>query len=145
MLRYSIDEKVSVEQFAYVLKRSTLGQRRPIDDVECLEGMIKNSNLIVTCWNDDLLVGIARSMTDFHWSCYISDLAVDASFQKEGIGKKLIALTQNSLGKHCKIVLLAAPSAKDYYSHIGFEADPRAWVLPRNKAIKTNQPSLPSS
>jgi hypothetical protein len=33
------------------------------------------------------------------------------------------------LGSNCMIVLLAAPKAKDYYQHIGFEHNPRAWML----------------
>ena len=36
--------------------------------------------------NDNNLVGIARCVTDYHYCCYLSDLAVDKSLQKSGIG-----------------------------------------------------------
>ena len=78
-----------------------------------------------------MLVGIARSMTDFHYACYLSDLAVRESHQKCGIGKKLQLLTQNQLGPKCKLILLSAPTAVSYYSHIGFTNNKRCWVLER--------------
>jgi predicted GNAT superfamily acetyltransferase len=87
-----------VDQFIDLLTRSTLGERRPIHDRDCIEGMIANSNLTVSAWDCDNLIGIARSMTDFHYACYLSDLAVCQSHQKSGIGKKLQAITQSQLG-----------------------------------------------
>ncbi len=69
MIRYEVNAPVAVEQFIDVLRRSTLGERRPIDDRECLEGMVNNNNLLVTAWDGDKLVGVARSMTDFHYAC----------------------------------------------------------------------------
>jgi ribosomal protein S18 acetylase RimI-like enzyme len=49
--------------------------------------MLANSNLLVTAWAGQQLVGIARSITDFHYCCYLSDLAVDVAYQQQGIGK----------------------------------------------------------
>jgi ribosomal protein S18 acetylase RimI-like enzyme len=135
MLRYTIQESVSVSQFRDLLVRSTLSERRPLADLACLEGMIKNSNLVATAWHDQLLVGIARSVTDFHFCCYLSDLAVDVTHQRQGIGKQLMKITQETLGPRCSIVLLAAPAAVDYYSHVGLEHHPQAWILPAGKPL----------
>jgi predicted N-acetyltransferase YhbS len=135
MLRFTISKTVSVDSFRDVLTRSTLGARRPVDDTRCLQGMLENSNLIATAWDDTLLVGIARSVTDFHYCCYLSDLAVDAAHQRRGIGKRLIQLTQDALGQQCKIILLSAPAAADYYPHLGFERHEQAWVLARVKRL----------
>lgn len=88
-IEYKINAPVSADQFIKLLAGSTLAERRPVDDWECMEGMVKNSNLMVTAWDGDKLVGIARSMTDFHYACYLSDLAVDGNYQKTGIGEKL--------------------------------------------------------
>ena len=73
--------------------------------------MLENSDIVATCWNEDLLVGIARSITDFNYCCYLSDLTVDVAFQRQGIGTELISLTQSLLGPRCKIVILSAPAA----------------------------------
>ena len=129
MLRYSLTESVSVEAFRDLLVRSTLAERRPMDHPECLEGMLRHADVTATCWDGEVLVGIARSVTDFSYCCYLSDLAVDASFQKQGIGKRLVELTQSRLGPLCKIILLSAPAAVDYYPRIGFSHHPQAWVL----------------
>ena len=97
--------------------------------MEKLEGMLKNADLNITCWDGELLIGVARSVTDFHYCCYLSDLAVDSDYQKQGIGKRLIAKTREKLPAGCKIILLSAPAAEDYYPHVGFEKHGSAWVF----------------
>jgi predicted N-acetyltransferase YhbS len=134
-IEYKINEPVSVEHFLALLNASTLGERRPIEDLECLKGMLANSNLVVSAWEDHHLVGIARSVTDFHYACYLSDLAVAQTHQKMGIGKQLQTLTQEQLGPKCKLILIAAPAANQYYEHIGFTNNPRCWVLERDASI----------
>jgi GNAT superfamily N-acetyltransferase len=134
-VEYKIDENISVAQFTGLLKRSTLGDRRPVEDVECMQGMISNSNLIITAWVGNILVGISRCVTDFHFCCYLSDLAVDSKYQKDGIGKNLQIKTQEQLGPKCMLILLAAPAANSYYKHIGFTHNERCWILNRNEQI----------
>ncbi|WP_343855870.1 GNAT family N-acetyltransferase [Aliiglaciecola litoralis] len=134
-IEYKINQTISTEQFVELLQASNLAERRPIEDRECMQGMISNSNLIVSAWYDDKLVGLARSITDFHYACYLSDLAVSLTHQKSGIGKRLQSLTQAQLGPKCKLILLAAPAANEYYQHIGFDHNPRCWVLEPDSRI----------
>jgi predicted N-acetyltransferase YhbS len=134
-IHYSVNDTVSVDEFVRVLNASGLGERRPVDDLECISGMLRNSNLVVTARLDGVLVGIARSMTDFHYACYLSDLAVDRSHQKKGIGVALQRLTQSQLGPRCRIILLAAPQAVGYYPRIGFEHNANCWIVGRNQVI----------
>ena len=108
-IEYKVNIEVKTEQFLELLQSSTLGARRPIDDLGCIQGMLKNSNLMVTAWVDDKLVGIARSLTDFHYACYMSDIAVDKTHQKLGIGKEMIKITQDKLGPKCKLILVIYP------------------------------------
>jgi GNAT superfamily N-acetyltransferase len=129
MVQYSTGRPITPEQFRDLLVRSTLGARRPIDDAETMAGMVAHGNLCVTCWDGDLLVGIARSVTDFHYCCYLSDLAVDESYQRQGIGRELIARTKQALRPLCKLVLLSAPAATSYYPKLGFQRHASAWVL----------------
>lgn len=134
-IEYKINTTISAEQFIELLNESTLGERRPIDDLECMAGMVQNSNLIVTAWHDKKLIAIARSVTDFHYACYLSDLAVHKTYQKKGIGRKLLSFTQEQLGPKCKSILVAAPAANAYYEHIGFTNNPGCWVLDRDQNI----------
>lgn len=135
-ISYATDRVITLEQFRDVLVRSTLGERRPIDNDECLRGMIANTDIMATAWDGDKLVGISRSLTDWHYSCYLADLAVDVAYQRDGIGKRLIDLTQRQLGPLCKIILLAAPAASEYYPRIGFTHNPRAWMLDADKRVQ---------
>jgi len=132
---YKINVPVSTDQFIGLLHESTLGERRPIEDRTCMEGMVKNSNLMITAWHAEALIGLARSVTDFHYACYLSDLAVHKKYQRRGIGKELQVKTQAQLGPRCNLILLAAPSANAYYEHIGFTNNPRCWVLGREQTI----------
>jgi|SRR5690606_2573175 GNAT superfamily N-acetyltransferase len=136
-IEYKINEPIGTDQFVELLEASTLGERRPIDDRVCMEGMLSNSNLIVSAWHSNRLVGIARSVTDFHYACYLSDLAVALEYQRSGIGKQLQILTQEQLGPKCKLILLAAPDANQYYEQLGFEHNPRCWVLDREQSIRS--------
>lgn len=134
-IEYKVNHSISTDQFLSLLVDSTLGERRPVEDRECIEGMISNSNLTVSAWDSEKLVGISRCMTDFHYACYLSDLAVSERYQNMGIGKQLQILTQKQLGPRCKLILIAAPAANQYYEHIGFSNNSRCWVLERDESI----------
>ena len=135
-IKYEINKRITASQFIELLEKSTLGVRRPIDDQACMQGMVDNSNLMVSAWHDEQLVGIARSMTDFHYACYLSDLAVHKDYQHNGIGKMLLKITQQQLGKRCKLILIAAPAADSYYDNIGFTRNPRCWVLESDEPVR---------
>ncbi|GHC35993.1 GNAT family N-acetyltransferase [Aidingimonas halophila] len=132
---YSINAPVTADQFIDLLESSTLGERRPLEDHICMAGMIANSNLVVSAWDGSSLIGIARSVTDFHYACYLSDLAVHRDYQQSGIGKRLQAITQTQLGPRCKLILIAAPEASTYYAHLKYTHNERCWVLEPGKSI----------
>lgn len=111
-----------------VYESSGLGERRPIADTERFADMIRNANLIIVCRHDGELVGIARSISDFSYVTYLSDIAVTRRLQRAGMGRALIEATR-AQAPRAKIVLLSAPAATAYYPHIGFSAHSSAWVL----------------
>jgi len=131
MITYLDNEKISPEQAIDLYIRSTLGERRPIDKLQTFRDMLANANLTITAWDQEKLVGIARTLTDFSYVAYLADLAVDEDYQRQGIGKQLVEETKLRLGADCMIVLLAAPKANNYYPKIGFDHNPRAWTLKR--------------
>jgi ribosomal protein S18 acetylase RimI-like enzyme len=134
-INYEINKPISTDQFIELLIESRLGERRPVQDRKCMEGMISNSNLMVSAWETGQLVGLARSMTDFHFACYLSDLAVSRSHQKRGIGRQLQIQTQKQLGPNCTLILIAAPAANTYYEHLGYTKNQNCWVLGRDSRI----------
>lgn len=128
MIEYKTNFPISATQYVELLKQTSLGTRRPIEDIERIESMLQYANLLVTAWKNTELVGVARSLTDFQYCCYLSDLAVREDCQKQGIGKALISETEKALSPKAKIILLSAPQAVDYYPHIGFTQHPSAWL-----------------
>ena len=120
MISYQIENNVSMQEFIDVLNRSTLGERRPVNEPERIAKMLEHGNLIITARDNGVLIGVARSLTDFLYCTYLSDLAVDVSYQKQGIGKELIRLTKLETPK-AKLILLSAPKAIAYYPKIGMK------------------------
>lgn len=131
---YQVEKELSVEEFRNLLIRSTLGERRPIDDIERMEKMCKNADIILTARFEGKLVGVARSLSDFVYATYLSDLAVDEAFQKLGIGKKLITETKKLV--QGKLILLSAPAAIEYYPKIGMTQFEYAFILDNVNDLK---------
>jgi predicted N-acetyltransferase YhbS len=128
-ITYQRDVPVDLEQFIALYQSCSLGARRPLDDRSIAQQMQQHGNLTFTAWDNDQLVGISRSLTDFGYVCYLADLAIRDSHQRLGIGLELIRLTRSALGPRAMIVLIAAPQAVDYYPTIGFTRHDSAWIL----------------
>jgi len=135
MIQYRIGGDLELEQVLELYRASTLGERRPVNDPERFTGMLKHANLTITAWDDEQMVGISRSLTDFHYITYLADLAVRVSHQKRGIGKELMRLTQIHGGPPTTLLLLAASASEKYYPHVGFTHAPNAWLLRAEEKI----------
>lgn len=105
------------------------GIKRPTKNSDRITKMYENSNLIISAWLNNELIGISRSITDFCYACYLSDLAVKSEYQKEGIGKRLIELTEKEIGKETALILLSAPIAMEYYPKIGFDKIDNGFII----------------
>jgi len=103
-IKYKLTPNITPEEFINILNNSALGDRRPIDDIKTIKGMIDNADIIITALIDNKIIGVARAVTDFHYCCYLSDLAVDINYQNQGIGKQLINKVQEQLNSNCKII-----------------------------------------
>ena len=109
------------------------GLQRPTNDKERIQKMFENSNLVITAWDNDLLVGVSRSITDWVWSCYLADLAVRTGYKKSGIGKKPVQLTKKAVGDQSMVLLLSVPTAMEYYPKIGFIKQESSFIINREK------------
>jgi len=105
--------------------------KRPTEDKVRIAKMYENSSLVIAAWHEEKLIGVARSLTDFSYCCYLSDLAIHPEYQKHGLGKKLIELTKEKIGKECMLLLLSVPSATEYYPKIGFEKVENGFIIKR--------------
>ena len=131
-VRYQLEPDLGGEAFVDLLKRSTLAERRPVDDLAMILAMLKHADIIATARVGELLVGVSRAITDFSYCTYLSDLAVDAAYQRRGIGRELIRRTHEATGLKTTLILLAAPAAREYYPHIGMQRHDSCWIIPRS-------------
>lgn len=134
-INYAVEKSLDVSEFIEVLKNSTLAERRPVDDEQRISSMCNNANLIVTARLNGRLIGVARSVTDFVYCTYLSDLAVDLKFQKKGIGKKLIEETKKQTPQ-AKLIILSAPASVDYYPKIGMTKHNHCYFIDDIKDLK---------
>ena len=136
-ITYRAEPELSVDEFIDVLRRSTLAERRPVLDLPRIAQMLRNADVIVTARSESLLVGVSRAITDFVYCTYLSDLAVDAAFQKQGIGRGLIERTHAAAGLATRLILISAPKSRSYYSHIGMIPHDSCWMC---EPDETSQP-----
>ncbi len=125
---YQINTPITPEQFVELLGKCRLGARRPLDNYYVIKGMLDNADFLVTAWEELELIGVARCVSDFSYCCYLSDLAVAEDYQQQDVGHMMIKKIEQQLPPSCRIILLSAPDAADYYPKIGFEKHDNAWV-----------------
>lgn len=121
---YTLEPDLAAQEFQNILIASTLAERCPADDLKRLDQMLQNADVIITARDNGKLIGISRAITDFSYCCYLSDLAVDVSYQGHGIGKRLIEETHKAAGLHAGLFLVSAPAAESYYPKIGMKSYP---------------------
>jgi GNAT superfamily N-acetyltransferase len=129
MFDYQLEPDLSADEFIDLLRRSTLAERRPVEQRERIDGMLAHADLILTARQAGRLVGVARSITDYSFCTYLSDLAVDEAFQRQGIGRELIRRSHEAAGLQTTLILLAAPKAVSYYGHIGMTRHESCWII----------------
>ncbi|MEP7367631.1 MAG: GNAT family N-acetyltransferase [Acidobacteriota bacterium] len=134
-MHYRTGNDLDLDQVIELYVASTLGERRPVGDRDRMGQMLANANLVITAWDGEVLVGIARSVTDGVYCTYLSDLAVRETYQKQGIGKELMRRTQEA-APQASLILLAAPKAVDYYPRVGFTKHESAWWLRSGETIR---------
>ncbi|GMA52188.1 N-acetyltransferase [Alicyclobacillus contaminans] len=130
-IEYRVNVPVTAQEAADVFMRS--GIHRPTGDIQRIQQMLDYANLMVTAWDGEKLIGIARSLTDFCYCCYLSDLAVDKEYQGRGIGRELIERTRQQLSEQVSLILLSAPTAMSYYPKVGFDKAENAWIIRRTR------------
>lgn len=109
------------------------GITRPTSDLPRIARMFAAPSLVISAWQQGRLVGLSRSLTDYAYCCYLSDLAVDKQLQGQGVGKELIRRTQAVIGEEVSLILLSAPNAMSYYPAVGFQRAENAFVIRRKR------------
>jgi len=133
---YAAEPGLDVGEFCRVLLESGLGATRPTGDRPRMQRMLEQADLVVTARldrPDRALIGVARSITDFSWCCYLSELAVSSSAQGLGVGKGLIDETRRLIGPRVSLVLASMPDSVGFYERIGMPRQPDTFWFKRTE------------
>lgn len=128
-IEYRIDAPLAPLDLADLFRRA--GVLRPVEDLERIGAMIEGADLTITAWDGEVLVGIARALTDRAWCCYLADLAVAAEYRNRGIGRQLVQLLREKVGEGVVVVALSKPDETGYQPRLGFTWAENAWKIPR--------------
>jgi len=131
VITYKVNARIEAHQLAELFIKS--GINRPVDDLNRIRKMIENSNLLITAWDSEKLVGAARALTDFSFCTYLSDLAIDKEYQNLGIGHELVDEVIKQAGDESNLLILSPPETMEYYPKLGFEKSGNAFYIPRKK------------
>ena len=129
MIDFRVNEPITAEEVIEVYRDA--GLSRPVDDRARIERMFAGSQIVVTARDGRTLVGVARSLSDGAWNCYLADLAVRREYQRGGIGRRLVELTRETAGAGSMLLLLSVPEAMDYYPKIGLERIDYGFIFKR--------------
>jgi GNAT superfamily N-acetyltransferase len=131
VIHYKDTKRVAAADVARVFHNS--GIRRPFHDLPRLQRMIDHSGLLITAWAGQQMVGVARAVSDFSYCCYLSDLAVDRSYQKQGVGKTLLERLKRKLSDEVSLILISVPEAEAFFLKAGFIRSDRSYIIPRSR------------
>lgn len=132
-IQFRINEKLNAKDVIAVFKSS--GINRPVEDEERIQAMLDNSNLVVSAWNGSELIALARSVTDYTYCCYLSDIAVKKEHQKFGIGRTLIELTQETIGEETMLLFLSNITPLEFHPKEGFEKVENGYIIKRKTKL----------
>lgn len=130
-VEYRHNHPLNPEDVARVFNAS--GINRPTHDIPRIARMFSEPCLVISAWVDGVLVGVSRSLTDYCYCCYLSDLAVDKQYQGMGIGRELVHQTRRAVGEQVSLILVSAPGACSYYPTVGFESATNAFIIRRTR------------
>ncbi|WGX77823.1 GNAT family N-acetyltransferase (plasmid) [Paraclostridium bifermentans] len=86
-----------------------------------MEKIIEKSSSIITCWNKNNLIGMARSLSDeVRWATII-DVLVHPEHRGKGIGSKIIESLLEQPEMQVRTIYLATPDKEDFYNKLGFK------------------------
>ena len=118
-------ERLTAEEYIDFLKRTDLGSQYPRERFsERIEKLLKNASVSLTARKEEgLLIGVLLGLTDFAYWLYVTDLGVDRSCERQGIGRNLMKTALSLAGgeKDIAVYLIANEKAVPFYEKLGME------------------------
>ncbi len=89
-----------------------------------IKQMLANSNVIITLWKNNNLVGFGRATTDQVYRAVLWDIVVSKDLQRIGLGKVIVEeLLKDKKVNSAEKVYLMTTDSKDFYTQLGFKVN----------------------
>ena len=121
------EERLTPEAYIDFLKRTNLGSQYPKERFqERIAKLVKNVTISLVARDEDnnhQIVGVLFGLTDFCYWLYVTDLGVDRSYEKQGIGSQLMKQAHTIAGgeKDIAVYLIANDQAIPFYEKLGMK------------------------
>ncbi|MGN0690675.1 MAG: GNAT family N-acetyltransferase [Oscillospiraceae bacterium] len=119
------EERISAKEYIEFLKRTDLGSQYPKERFEeRIEKLVKTVSISLVARNENgIIVGVLFGLTDYAYWLYITDLGVDRSYARQGVGKCLVKTAHEIAGgeKNIAVYLVANEDAIAFYEKIGMK------------------------
>lgn len=125
-------EKITVEEYNGL--REIVGWGKLCDE-QAQQGL-EHSAYVISCYDDDVIVGTARVIWDRGYVSYLADVMVKPEYQGLGIGKCMVEQcmafmrAQLKEGWKIKMVLITAKGKEEFYKKLGFIVRPNEFSGP---------------
>lgn len=90
---------------------------------EKMQGLLSGSLWYLAAYDKERLVGLIRVIGDDVSIAYIQDILVNPSYQRQGIGRELVAQALKRFDHLRQLVLISddTPETKSFYEAVGFQ------------------------
>lgn len=130
MIMYRTDKKVDYDKLQTLFAQA--GWNDKTNDINRLKAMVENSQVVVTAWDEEIMVGFARCTTDYVFNGQINNVVVDSKYRRRGIGKVLINTILDS-SKQVTYMLRGSNRNEGFYRSLGFEDGPISLIYRRKE------------
>lgn len=111
-------------ELSSIMQRTGMGKREAAD----IEAVFTGSYACCFAWQQQQLIGGARAISDGHRSSAIYDVFVDQPFQRQGVGRALMANLLARLPKR-SVMLVSTHGNEGFYQKLGFRRLRTAYIL----------------
>tara|TARA_B100000700_G_C14757639_1_gene720546 strand:+ start:333 stop:785 length:453 start_codon:yes stop_codon:yes gene_type:complete len=118
----SLKPMKGLKKLQILFNQNTLwGKDRTIDQIK---RMLANSNVIITLWYKNNLIGFGRATTDQVYRAVLWDIVVSKDVQRSGLGKVIVEeLLKDKKIISAEKVYLMTTDSKDFYTQLGFKVN----------------------
>ena len=119
------EERISADEYIDFLKRTDLGSQYPMERFhERIEKLVRNVSVsLIARDENNTVIGVLFGLTDYAYWLYVTDLGVDRSYERQGIGKQLMKTALEIAGgeKDIAVYLIANENAVPFYEKLGMK------------------------